>query len=74
MNNIHFVDLHVFDVHNASFAIPSQGRLVKIDATLRVLIGSLVWSCSAQRLPIKWSTLPLKAKQPVWELQNYVYG
>ncbi len=34
LNNIHFVALHVFDVHN-SFS-------VKFDATLILLFGSLV--------------------------------
>ncbi len=33
LNNINFVALHVFDVHD-SFAISSQGHFVKFDAIL----------------------------------------
>ncbi len=42
LNNIHFVALHVFDVTVSSFVISSQGHLVKFDAILMLLIGSLV--------------------------------
>ncbi len=41
LNNIYFVALHVFDTVPC-FVISSQGRLVKFDAVLMLLIGSLV--------------------------------
>ncbi len=53
LNNIHFV----------AFAISSQGCSVKFDAVLKLLIGSLVWICSATRLSLtglyilKWVTV-----------------
>ncbi len=42
MNNINLVALHVSDVHKSSFTMSSQGCLVKFDAILMLLIGSLV--------------------------------
>ncbi len=61
MLNNHFVSLHVFDVLKPSFVISSQSRLVKFDDILMLLTGSLIWICSISHLPIKSSTLPLKA-------------
>ncbi len=40
LNNIHFVALHVLMSTVPSFAISSQGRFIKLDATLMLLIGS----------------------------------
>ncbi len=42
LNYIHFVALHVFDVHSAFFVISSQGHLAKLDVALMLLIGALV--------------------------------
>ncbi len=42
LNNIHSVAFDVFNVHNAFIAISRQGSLVKFDAALKLLIGSLV--------------------------------
>ncbi len=42
LNNIHFVASHVLMCTMPSFAISSQGRLVKFDAILMILIGCLV--------------------------------
>ncbi len=42
MNNINLVALHVSDVHKSSFTMSSQRHLVKFDAILMLLIGSLV--------------------------------
>ncbi len=42
LNNIHFVALHVLLHTMSSFAVSSQGCLVKFDAILMLLIGSLV--------------------------------
>ncbi len=42
LNCFHFVAFYVYDVHNAFFAISIQGCLVKFDAILMLLIGSVV--------------------------------
>ncbi len=42
LNNILFVALHVLMCTVPSFAISSQGRLVKFDAVLMLLIGCLI--------------------------------
>ncbi len=43
LNNTHFVALDVFDVHNSFFChFVSQDCLVKLDAALMLLIGSLI--------------------------------
>ncbi len=42
LNNIHFVDTHVLMCTMSSFAISSKECLVKFDAILMLLIGSLV--------------------------------
>ncbi len=42
LNNTHFVAVHVLMYTMSSFAISSQGCLVKFDAVLTLLIGSLV--------------------------------
>ncbi len=42
LNNIHFVALHVLICTVSSFAISNQGILVKFDALLMLLIGSVV--------------------------------
>ncbi len=42
LNNTHFVALHVLMCTMSSFTISSQGRSVKFDAILMLLIGSLV--------------------------------
>ncbi len=42
LNNIHFIALHVVMYTMLSFDISSQGRLVKFDPILMLLIGSLV--------------------------------
>ncbi len=39
LNNIHFVALHILMSTVFPFAISSQGRLVKFDAILILLIG-----------------------------------
>ncbi len=55
LNNVHFVALHVLMCTMSSFAISSQGRFMKFDAVLKLLIGSCVCICSAPCLPL---TLP----------------
>ncbi len=45
LNNINFADLHVLMSTTPSLAISSQDSLVKFDAILMVLIGSLVLTC-----------------------------
>ncbi len=42
LNNIHFVALYALKCTMPSFVISSQGRLVKSDAVLMLLIGSFV--------------------------------
>ncbi len=42
LNNIHFVALHVLMCTKPSFVISIQGFLVKFDAILMLLTGSLV--------------------------------
>ncbi len=64
LNNIHFVALHVFDVHNAFFAVSIQGHLVKF-ALLMLLAGSLVEFAAPHVCLLNQSTQSLKARQPV---------
>ncbi len=42
LNNIYFVVLHVLMCTTPSFVISSRGLLVKFDAILMLLIGSLI--------------------------------
>ncbi len=55
LNNVHFVALHVLMGTISSFAISNQGRFIKFDAVLMVLICFCVCICSAPCLPL---TLP----------------
>ncbi len=53
LNNIYFVALHVLMCTMPSFAISSQGCLIKFVPIVILLIGSLVRICSATCLPSK---------------------